>query len=288
MAQNQYKEFGDRKNPTLVCVPGLLGGPENFVAMVPPFMEQYHIIIFDPNVQKEPVAGMSAEDLHHMRELSYNSTSADIAEALDEVGKEEAYLFGLSLGGKVVYDFAIRYPERVAGCIITDVGPGPFNKTDLYVFVETMVNDIQLTMPWPELKKIMAEMIPERNLRSMIQSQIHYPGGQPPGVWKTGMQSFPELLSRQKIDDQFEGLESVDEKLYREGRIIHVMQAEHLSGINADSLDRLKALKSIRLYPLMETTHFLHITHKDHILDYVAKLPGYYREAKEKLGLATV
>jgi pimeloyl-ACP methyl ester carboxylesterase len=49
---------------------------------------------------------------------------ADIAALLTELGVERAILGGHSLGGYLSLDFALRYPERVAGLVLIDTGPG--------------------------------------------------------------------------------------------------------------------------------------------------------------------
>ena len=48
----------------------------------------------------------------------------DLAALLDEVGAERAVLGGLSLGGYLSLAFYLAYPERVAGLVLADTGPG--------------------------------------------------------------------------------------------------------------------------------------------------------------------
>jgi pimeloyl-ACP methyl ester carboxylesterase len=49
---------------------------------------------------------------------------ADMAALLDELGIARAVLGGHSLGGYLSLDFTLAYPERVAGLILIDTGPG--------------------------------------------------------------------------------------------------------------------------------------------------------------------
>ncbi len=49
---------------------------------------------------------------------------ADMAAILDQLGIERAILGGHSLGGYLSLDFTLTYPERVAGLVLIDTGPG--------------------------------------------------------------------------------------------------------------------------------------------------------------------
>ena len=50
--------------------------------------------------------------------------TADMAAVLDAEGVERAVVGGLSLGGYLSLAFRLDYPERVAGLILADTGPG--------------------------------------------------------------------------------------------------------------------------------------------------------------------
>ncbi len=257
-----FVESGRRDGPTLVCVPGLLGGAENFNGMLAELEATFHVVRLDPNAERR-LSDLTSEV---MRELSYTSTADAVAEVLDRVGRPQAYLVGLSLGGKIVYDFAIKFPGRFRGAVITDVGPGPFEDSELYRFVDGLVTNAPLHLPWPEMREHLRNTIADRNLRSLIQSQIAYPGQKPPAIWKTGMKDFGEMLNRQRIGHQFDGLERVDAELVARGVQFRVLQSSSCSGISASSLPKIAELKSMHLRPVANSSHFLHITHKDLIV----------------------
>lgn len=283
----QYDEIGNRENPTLVCVPGILGGPENFAAMVPGLIDRYHIVIFDPSAERRDIGLTNANLVQAMQQLAYYQTAGEIAEALTAMGRTEAYFLGISLGGKIIYDFALKFPQMFAGGVVTDVSPGPFEETHLHTFITDLVENLDLTVPWTELRAEMNRVVPDRNLRIMLQSQIHYPEGKPPGNWKPSMRYLSEMLERQQMDDQFEGLAKVDDFLASEGRLIQVFKASSLSGIAESAIPKMKALKCIRLHPIDGTTHFLHVSHKNAIVEVTNTMPQYYQGAKESQKLAS-
>ncbi|MGZ3745053.1 MAG: hypothetical protein ACXWRA_14860, partial [Pseudobdellovibrionaceae bacterium] len=176
------------------------------------------------------------------------------------------------LGGKIVYDFAHKFPHLFKGAVITDVSPGSFGESRLFQFIESLVSDLNLNQAWPELKKELRERIPEPSLRSLIQSQLFYPNKQLPAAWKVGMKHFRALLQRQAMDEQFGALKKVDAALVEKGSQICVLKAENLSAIDEVSYAEMKKLKSIKIYPLKGASHFIHITHKQDIQNLLRQL----------------
>lgn len=56
--------------------------------------------------------------------LAFADFSADLARVLDFFGAERAHLVGLSLGGRIARDFALRHPTRVAALVLANTTAG--------------------------------------------------------------------------------------------------------------------------------------------------------------------
>ena len=56
--------------------------------------------------------------------LAFADFSADLARVLDGFGAERAHLVGLSLGGRIARDFALRHPARVATLVLANTTAG--------------------------------------------------------------------------------------------------------------------------------------------------------------------
>lgn len=261
-----FEEQGSRQNPTVVCVPGLFGGPTDFAAMRSLWENRLHLITLDPDRDRRKSATANIP-VQEGDGTIFISTSAEIVKILDGLGKLNAFIVGVSLGSKVVFDFASKYPDRFAGGLSMDVGCGPFEDTDLYRFIDGMVDNLDLNTPFPEMKKLLQEMIPDRNLRTMIQTQLFYPEGKPPARWKAGMRHLGAVLSEtmkeQGIDAQFDGMEKVDQDLFKNRKFIQILRATSISAISQESIPRLAALKCLRMRTIEGSSHFLHVTHKD-------------------------
>lgn len=269
----KYEFLGNQKGPILVCVPGLLGGPEDFRQMLPAWTDRFFIVIPDPNAERRD-AGLNFTS-EVMREVTFESSASEIRDALVEHFPGRPYYFvGISLGGKIVYDFALRFPELFCGGVITDVGPGSFEQAELFQSVEKLVIEINLEQPWSTLRLELRERIKDKNLRILIQSQISYPKGQQTAIWKTGMQNFKEMLQRQEIDEQFEDLAKVSDHLAAEKKWISVLHSVDASGISAETFKRMLELQCIKIKSLANTSHFMHITHKSEIENAVLNMPS--------------
>jgi hypothetical protein len=160
----------------------------------------------------------------------------------------------------------IRHPKCFAGGLVTDIGPVSFADSDLYKYVDDSVMETNMDLPWPEMKADLQKRITERNLRSLIQTQIYYPEKQPPAQWRLGMQNFREMLQAQSADDQLEQLKTVDAVIAENGAKLRILKAERLSAITPQALTLMKDLRCLEVLPVSDCTHFLHISHRDTVV----------------------
>lgn len=268
----KFDVSGNLQGPILVCIPGLLGGPEDFRDMTQVWEKDFCLVTSDPNAARRE-KGLSSLTDDVVREISYDTSAVDIKNFLTSEYPGRKYFFaGISIGGKIVYDFAIRFPELFSGAVITDVGPGSFEESELYSLVFSTVKNVNLDLPWAELRPLLQTQIADKSLRILVQSQLSYPGGKPPAVWKSGMQNFKTMLGRQSIDDQSADLARVSPMLANKGAFITVLKAPQHSGISASSYEQLKTLACMKIVPLQNCSHFIHVTNKPEIMAAVENL----------------
>jgi hypothetical protein len=67
------------------------------------------------------------------------------------------------------------------------------------------------------------------------------------------------------MDEQFAAIMKVDEQLVAQQSYVHVLKAGYLSAIDSLSLAEMQKLKSVKIYPLDDSSHFIHITHKQEV-----------------------
>ena len=100
---------------------------------VPFFSEHFQTIVFDNR------------DVGRSSQATQGYTIADMADdvagLLDGLGIEQAHMLGLSMGGMICQEFAIRHPGRLNKLVLTGTGAAParakFDPISLWSFVKT-------------------------------------------------------------------------------------------------------------------------------------------------------
>lgn len=120
-----FREYGSRDDPTLVLIHGLgLDGrfwfemPERLVADPE---QRWHVLVPDNRG-----VGQSAMPT---RPWTMADMADDVAAVLDATGVRRAVLAGISMGGMIAQQLALRHPERVQGLVLMATWPGlPYGK----------------------------------------------------------------------------------------------------------------------------------------------------------------
>ena len=110
-----YYERRGQGEPLLLisgfAIPGAV-----FEPVLAPYEERFNCILYD-----HPGAGRSRTPL---RPISIPELAADAVRVLDELGYESAHVMGVSMGGMVAQEMAIRFPHRVRGLVLGCTTPG--------------------------------------------------------------------------------------------------------------------------------------------------------------------
>ena len=100
-----YELYGDRANPPLLLVMGLALSSRAWDPLPELLARDFHVIVFDNRG-----SGRSARIglAYRMGDLA-----DDAAAVLDAAGVRAANVFGISMGGMIAQELALRHPERV-------------------------------------------------------------------------------------------------------------------------------------------------------------------------------
>ncbi len=100
----------------LLCITGFTISSAVYEPVLPAWGEHFDCITYDNRG-----AGRSGTQL---RTTSMPELAADAARLLDALGVESAHVFGISMGGMVAQELALRFPERVRGLMLAGTTPG--------------------------------------------------------------------------------------------------------------------------------------------------------------------
>ena len=104
--------------PTVLCLPGLTRNSRDFEALAPHLAARYQVVC--PDVRGR---GFSARD-PDWRNYQPSTYLADLRQLMAALGLERVAIVGTSLGGILGMMLGAVEPERVAGIVLNDIGPG--------------------------------------------------------------------------------------------------------------------------------------------------------------------
>lgn len=100
----------------LLWLPGFAISARAWEPVLPHYSDTFDCISFDNRA-----SGRSGPS---RRVISIPSLAGDAVGVLDALGIESAHVYGISYGGMVAQEMAIRFPERVRGLILGGTSPG--------------------------------------------------------------------------------------------------------------------------------------------------------------------
>lgn len=117
-AQMRPRIWYDRqgRGEPLLLITGFGISAAVFESLIPLYSERFECITFDNRG-----SGRSAAP---RRPTSIPELAADAARLMDTLDVESAHIYGVSMGGMIAQELALRFPERVRGLILGCTTPG--------------------------------------------------------------------------------------------------------------------------------------------------------------------
>src|SRR4051794_19933491 len=94
----------------LLLIMGLGYTLDMWYRTTPVFAEHYRVIVFDNR-------GVGRSDVPP-GPYALSLMASDAARVMDAAGVESAHVFGVSMGGMIAQEFALRYPARVRSLVL--------------------------------------------------------------------------------------------------------------------------------------------------------------------------
>ena len=111
-----WSRSGNPAGEPLLLITGFTISAAVFDPILPLYGERFDCITYDNRG-----SGRSASPI---RPVSMPELAADALRVLDAAGVESAHVYGLSMGGMIAQELAIRFPERVRGLVLGGTTPG--------------------------------------------------------------------------------------------------------------------------------------------------------------------
>ena len=102
--------------PLVVFLHGIGGNRHHWREQLPVFATRFKAVAWDAR-------GYGESD-DYEGSLKFEDFSSDVLRVLDHLKQQKAHLVGLSMGGRIARNFALRHPDRVAKLVLANTTPG--------------------------------------------------------------------------------------------------------------------------------------------------------------------
>ena len=147
----------------LVILHGVFGSADNWLTLGKRFAEDFEVHLLDQR---------NHGDSAHSEEFTYPAMAADLAEYLESNNLENPILVGHSMGGKVVMEFAMRYPEAFKKMVVVDIAPRSYPVHHGTILDGLSSIDLQAIKSRGEADKQLAKYIPELGVRQFLLKNL--------------------------------------------------------------------------------------------------------------------
>lgn len=113
-----YKELGNPTSQPLLILHGVFGSLDNWLTLGRQFSEHYRVFLIDQrNHGRSP----------HDSKMNYTILAEDLHNFIEEHQLKNPLLIGHSMGGKVVMQYALTYPNTFEKMVVVDISPRKYN-----------------------------------------------------------------------------------------------------------------------------------------------------------------
>lgn len=125
-----YEIYGEAGTPLVLLHGGVLTIDLNFAALIPTLAESHRVI----GIELQGHGRTADID----RDITPANSASDVLALLDQLGIDQAHVFGHSMGGAVAMELAVNHPDRVRSVVPASITVRPDGMHDDFSSPEKM------------------------------------------------------------------------------------------------------------------------------------------------------
>lgn len=188
-----HRELG--QGQPMIMLHGIFGSSDNWLTQARLFSTSYHTYTLDlRNHGQSP----------HDDTFDYPAMTSDLLEFIDTNKIVDPILIGHSMGGKVVMNFAVAYPDKLQKLVVVDIAPKPYD-LDNYVILDGLkAIPIDSLVTRNEADNVLSRFVKEPDVRLFLLKNLQRKseGG---FKWKLNLPAVDKNIRNIGLDLQFKG-----------------------------------------------------------------------------------
>jgi pimeloyl-ACP methyl ester carboxylesterase len=182
----------------LVLAHGYTATLDMWREQVPALSAKYRLVIHDTRGHGRTTAPASMDEYDMARHYV-----ADQAALMDHLGIDAAYVGGLSMGGMIAQEFALRHPDRVKALLLFDTGPG----------LGALQRDATRMAQFEKMRGVMQALARTKGMSAIIDAMRNSPMSmaRPGGVLPEAVRRHVDGMRQMSVDGYLGGSKAMQD-----------------------------------------------------------------------------
>lgn len=194
-----FNEYGS--GFPIIIVHGLLGTSDNWITVAKKLSAEYSV--FNVDVRNH---GRSP----HLPEMNYPAMAADLKAFLENQWIHKAHFIGHSMGGKLVMQFALEYPEIVDKLVVIDIAPKSYPGGHEHILDALESIDLNAVESRKEVEVALSEKLNEpESVIQFLMKNLHFDRVLNNYSWKMNLSAiidhYDEISGAIESGESFDG-----------------------------------------------------------------------------------
>ncbi len=222
----------------IILLHGIFGSSDNWLTQARLLSANYHTYALDlRNHGQSP----------HDDDFNYTVMAADLLEFMETHSLKDPVLIGHSMGGKVVMNFALAYPDKLQKLVVVDIAPKPYNLENYVILDGLKAIPIDTLTSRNEADEVLAGFVADADVRQFLLKNLQR---KPAGgfTWKLNLPVITNNIQNIGLDLQFNG------KFEKPSLFVRGSRSDY---VKDQDMDRIRKIFPLAELETLDTGHWV-------------------------------